>query len=426
MQNAAYELGVDPADFRKQNFIKPEQFPYKSATGFEYDSGDYQAAMDLALEKLGYDDLRREQEEARAEGKLIGIGLASFTEVVGAGHGADYDIAGLRMNDGAELRIHPTGKAVLKLSVKSQGQGHETTFAQIVAEELGLQPEDVEVQEGDTDNTPYGLGTYASRSTPVSGAATAMVSRRIRAKAQKIAAHLLEASEDDLEWENGRFVVKGAPEKSKTIADVAFAAYTNIPEGMEGGLEGVYYYDPPNMTYPFGTYAVVVEIDRGTGAWKVRRCVAVDDCGVRINPMIVEGQITGGLTEGFAIAAMQLIDFDEEGNCIGANFMDYLDPHRLGDAEVRARGDGDALAAPPARRQGRRRVGHGRRARRVRERRRGRARARRRPQPRDAGDVRQGLGGPPGGRAGRVTSTLVSPEHAHSQPCPGVRPLDMA
>ena len=326
VQTAAYETGVDPVDFRKQNFIKPEQFPYKSATGFEYDSGDYGAAMDLALEKLGYADLRREQEEARAEGRLIGIGVASFTEVVGAGHGADYDIAGLRMNDGAELRIHPTGKAVLKLSVKSQGQGHETTFAQIVAEELGLQPEDVEVQEGDTDHTPYGLGTYASRSTPVSGAATSMVSRRIRAKAQKIAAHLLEASEDDLEWEKGRFVVKGAPEKSKTIQDVAFAAYTNIPEGMEGGLEGVYYYDPPNMTYPFGTYAVVVEIDRGTGAWKVLRCVAVDDCGVRINPMIVAGQITGGLTEGFAIAAMQLIDFDEDGNCIGSNFMDYLIP----------------------------------------------------------------------------------------------------
>jgi carbon-monoxide dehydrogenase large subunit len=326
VQTAAYELGVDPAEFRGNNFIKPEQFPYKSATGFEYDSGDYKKAMDMALEKLGYDDLRREQEEARKEGKLIGIGLASFTEVVGAGPGAQYDIAGLRMNDGAELRIHPTGKAVLKLSVKSQGQGHETTFAQIVAEELGLQPEDIEVQEGDTDNTPYGLGTYASRSTPVSGAATAMVSRRVRNKAKKIAAHLLEASEEDLEWEGGRFVVKGAPEKTKTIQDVAFAAYTNMPQGLECGLEGVYYYDPPNMTFPFGTYAVVVEIDRGTGAWKVRRVVAVDDCGVRINPMIVEGQIMGGLTEGFGIAAMELITFDEDGNCIGANFMDYLLP----------------------------------------------------------------------------------------------------
>ena len=230
------------------------------------------------------------------------------------------------MNDGAELRIHPTGKAILKLSVKSQGQGHETTFAQIVAEELGLQPEDVEVQEGDTDNTPYGLGTYASRSTPVSGAATAMVSRRVRNKAKKIAAHLLEASEDDIDFEDGRFVVKGAPEKAKTIQEVAFAAYTSVPEGVECGLEGVYYYDPPNMTYPFGTYAVVVEVDRGTGTWKVLKMVAVDDCGVRINPMIVEGQIMGGLTEGFAIAAMQQIAFDEDGNCIGSNFMDYLIP----------------------------------------------------------------------------------------------------
>ncbi len=326
VQTAAYELGEDPVEFRRRNFVRSDQFPYRSATGFEYDSGDYEAALDLALEKLGYEELKREQAEAREQGKLVGIGIASFTEVVGAGHGSDYAIAGLRMNDGAELRIHPTGKAVLKLSVKSQGQGHETTFAQIVAEELGLQPEDVEVQEGDTDHTPYGLGTYASRSTPVSGAATSMVARKIRKKAQAIAAHLLEASEEDLEWSAGRFSVKGAPEKSTSIQDVAFAAYTNIPEGMEGGLEGVHYYDPPNMTYPFGTYAVVVEVDRGTGAWKVRKVVAVDDCGVRINPMLVEGQIMGGLTEGFAIAAMELIDFDEDGNCIGANLMDYLIP----------------------------------------------------------------------------------------------------
>ena len=326
VQTAAYELGVDPAEFRRTNFVKPDQFPYRSATGFEYDSGDYGAAMDKALEMVGYDDLRREQAEARGQGRLLGIGVASFTEVLGAGHGKEYDIAGLRMNDGAELRIHPTGKAVLKLSVKSQGQGHETTFAQIVAEELGLQPEDVEVQEGDTDHTPYGLGTYASRSTPVSGAATAMVARKIREKAKTIAAHLLEASPDDLEWEAGRFSVKGAPEKSTTIQDVAFAAYTNIPEGTEGGLEGVHYYDPPNMTFPFGTYAVVVEIDRGTGEWKVQRVVAVDDCGVRINPMIVEGQLMGGLAEGYGIAAMELITFDEDGNCIGANFMDYLLP----------------------------------------------------------------------------------------------------
>jgi carbon-monoxide dehydrogenase large subunit len=323
---AAHELGVDPAEFRVQNFIKPDQFPYESATGFVYDSGDYEKALRLALEKLGYDELRREQAEAREQGRLIGIGLASFTEVVGAGHGKEYDIAGLRMFDSAELRIHPTGKAILKLGVKSQGQGHETTFAQIVAEELGIPYEDIEVQEGDTDNTPYGLGTYASRSTPVAGAATAVISRKLRDKARTIAAHLLEASEDDLEWEEDRFSVKGAPDRAKTIQEIAFAAYTDLPDGVEAGLEGVHYYDPPNMTFPFGTYAVVVEVDRGTGAWKVQRVVAVDDCGVRINPMIVEGQIMGGLTEGFAIAAMELITFDEDGNCIGSNFTDYLLP----------------------------------------------------------------------------------------------------
>ncbi len=323
---AANELGVDPAEFRVQNFIKPDQFPYESATGFVYDSGDYEKALRLALEKLGYEDLRKEQAEAREQGKLIGIGLASFTEVVGAGHGKEYDIVGLRMFDSAELRVHPTGKAILKLGVKAQGQGHETTFAQIVAEELGIPYEDVEVQEGDTDNTPYGLGTYASRSTPVAGAATAVIARKLRDKARMIAAHLLEAAEDDLEWERGRFSVKGAPDRAKTIQDVAFAAYTDLPEGLEAGLEGVHYYDPPNMTFPFGSYAVVVEVDRGTGQWKVRRVVAVDDCGVRINPMIVEGQIMGGLTEGFGIAAMELITFDEEGNCIGSNFIDYLLP----------------------------------------------------------------------------------------------------
>ncbi|HEV8372802.1 MAG TPA: aerobic carbon-monoxide dehydrogenase large subunit, partial [Actinomycetota bacterium] len=295
MQNAATELGIDPAELRRRNFIQPEQFPYRSAVGWEYDSGDYPRALDLALDQLGYQELRREQKERFQRGELMGIGIASFTEVVGAGHGTEYDIAGLRMFDSAELRIHPTGKAILKIGVKTQGQGHETTFAQIVAAELGIQPEDVSVMHGDTDNTPYGLGTYASRSTPVGGAATAMVARKLREKATRIAAHLLEVAEEDVEYAEGRFSVRGAPDQAKTIQDVAFAAYTNLPVGMEAGLEGVTYYDPPNMTFPFGTYCVVVDIDKGTGAWKVRKMVAVDDCGVRINPMIVEGQIHGGL-----------------------------------------------------------------------------------------------------------------------------------
>jgi len=324
--NAAIELGVDQAEFRMKNFIKPEQFPYQSATGWVYDSGDYPKAMNVALEKLGYDELRRDVEARRKKGEVTGIGVASFTEVVGAGHGADFDILGLRMFDSAELRVHPTGKALLRMGTKSQGQGHETTFAQIVTEELGIPAADIAVEEGDTDTAPYGLGTYASRSTPVAGAATAMVARKLRDKAKKIASHLLEAAEEDLEWENGRFFVKGSPDRAKTIQEIAFAAYTNVPEGMEAGLEGVHYYDPPNMTYPFGTYAVVVDVDRGTGQVKVRRMVAVDDCGVRINPMIVEGQIHGGLTEGFGIAFMELITFDAEGNCIGSNFTDYLLP----------------------------------------------------------------------------------------------------
>lgn len=327
VSNAAQELGMDPAELRRKNFIKPEQFPYTSATGFVYDSGDYEAAMDLALGKAGYAELRAEQQRRRAEGgMLLGIGMATMTEVLGAGPSRDYDILGIKMFDSAELRVHPTGKAILKLGVRHQGQGHETTFAQIVAHELGIPPTDILVQEGDTDNTPYGLGTYASRSTPVAGAATSMVARTLREKARKIAAYLLEVSEDDLEWEHDRFSVKGAPSQAKTIQEIAFAAYTNHPLGMEAGLEGVHYYDPPNLTFPFGTYVVVVEVDPETGEWTPVHVVAVDDCGVRINPMIVEGQIMGGLTEGYAMSAMQEISFDTDGNCIGSNFMDYLLP----------------------------------------------------------------------------------------------------
>jgi carbon-monoxide dehydrogenase large subunit len=326
VQTAAYELGIDPADFRFKNFIQPEQMPYESPTGFVYDSGDYPTALRAALDEVGYEQLREEQAAARAEGRLIGIGIAHFTEAVGAGPSHTYDIAGLKMFDSAELRVHPTGKAILKLGTRAQGQGHETTFAQIVAQELGIPVTDVKVVEGDTDNTPYGLGTYASRSTPVAGGATAVVARKLADKARLIAAHLLEAADEDIELENGKLFVKGTPDKSVTIQDVALAAYTNVPDGMEHGFEDVHYYDPPNLTYPYGSYVVVVEVDAETGVWKVQRMVALDDCGVRINPMIVEGQIHGGLTEGFAMSSMQWITFDEDGNCIGSNFMDYLIP----------------------------------------------------------------------------------------------------
>jgi aerobic carbon-monoxide dehydrogenase large subunit len=326
MDVLAQDLKLDPAELRRRNFIPPDKFPYLSPLGWSYDSGNYQGALDLALEKIGYNELRKEQVEKRKRGELMGIGISSFTEIVGAGPSHTFDILGLKMFDSAELRVHPTGKAIMRMGTKSQGQGHETTYAQIVAQELGIPAADVAIEEGDTDTAPYGLGTYASRSTPTSGAAAALAARKVREKARKIAAHLLEVSEEDLEWEPGKFSVKGAPGKSKTIQEVAFAAYTNFPQGMEPGLEAVHYYDPPNLTFPFGTYIAVVDIDKGTGEVKVRRFVAVDDCGNIINPMIVEGQVHGGLTEGMAIAFMQEISYDENGNVQGGTFMDYLVP----------------------------------------------------------------------------------------------------
>ena len=325
----AQKLRMDPAELRMRNFIKPEQFPYKSVLGWEYDSGDYPRALKLALDKIGYAELRKEQAEKRKRGELMGIGICSFTEIVGAGPAKDFDILGLKMFDSAEIRVHPTGKAIARFGTKSQGQGHETTYAQIVAEELGIPAAHVQVEEGDTDTAPYGLGTYASRSTPTAGAAGAMAARKIRDKARKLAAHLLEVSPSDLEWETGKFYVKGAPQKSKTIQECAFAAYTNHPQGMEAGLEATHYYDPPNLTFPFGSYICVVDIDRGTGEVRVRRFVAVDDCGNIINPMIVDGQIHGGLTQGIGPALYEEISYDSEGNISGGSFLDYYVPTAL-------------------------------------------------------------------------------------------------
>src|SRR6266699_1758680 len=271
----AQKLNMDPAELRMKNFIRPEQFPYKSVLGWEYDSGNYGAALKKAMGIIGYDALRKEQAEKRKKGELMGIGICSFTE------------------------------------------------------ELGIPAAHVQVEEGDTDTAPYGLGTYASRSTPTSGAACALAARKIRDKAKKIAAHLLEVSEQDLEWEPGKFFVKGAPQMAKTIQECAFAAYTNHPQGMEAGLEAVHYYDPPNLTFPFGSYICVVDIDRGTGDVKVRRFVAVDDCGNIINPMIVDGQIHGGLTQGIGPALYEEISYDDEGNVSGGSFLDYYVPTAL-------------------------------------------------------------------------------------------------
>jgi carbon-monoxide dehydrogenase large subunit len=327
----AHELDMDPAELRIRNLLKPDQFPYESKTGWVYDSGNYEPALRQAMDMVGYDELRREQAEKLERGELMGIGVSFFTEAVGAGPRKDMDILGLGMADGCELRVHPTGKAVVRLSVKTQGQGHETTYAQIVAEEIGIPPADIEVVHGDTDNTPFGLGTYGSRSTPVSGAAAALVARKVRDKAQIIASGILEVSVADLEWVKGSFQVKGDPTSSVTIQDIAMRAHGagDLPDGIEGALEAQICYNPSNLTYPFGAYICVVDVDSGTGQVTVRRFVAVDDCGTRINPMIIEGQVHGGLTDGIGMALMEIMAFDPDGNCLSSSLMDYLIPTAL-------------------------------------------------------------------------------------------------
>ena len=328
----AAKLGMDAAEIRRVNFIKKEQFPYNSALGWEYDSGDYHTAWDKALKSVGYDKLRVEQAQQLADfnagktRKLMGIGLTHFTEIVGAGPVKNCDILGLGMFDSCEIRIHPTGSAIARLGTISQGQGHATTFAQILASEIGIPADDITIEEGDTDTAPYGLGTYGSRSTPVAGAATAMAARKIRAKAQMIAAYLLEVHDDDVEFDIDRFVVKGAPERFKTMKELAFAAYNQAIPGLEPGLEAVSYYDPPNMTYPFGAYICVLDINVDTGEVDIRSFYALDDCGTRINPMIIEGQVHGGLTEALAIALGQELAYDDMGNVTTATLMDFFIP----------------------------------------------------------------------------------------------------
>ena len=350
----AHDIGKDPAQLRMENFIRKEQFPYKTPTGWEYDSGDYAPALQKAMDMIDYAGLRKEQAEKRERGELMGIGISSFTEIVGAGPSHDFDILGLKMFDSCEIRVHPTGKVLARIGVQTQGQGHETTFAQIIAEELGFPVQDIKIEYGDTDTAPYGLGTYASRSTPVAGAAAAMAARKIQAKARTLAAHLMEVSEDDLDWEPGKFSVKGSPDRSKTIQEIAFAAYTNHPQGMEAGLEAVNYYDPPNLTFPFGSLHLRRRYRQGHGPGQ--------------HPA-VRGR--GRLRQHHQSDDRRRTDprRPDDGPCPGALRGDRLRragqqhvrhahglprSHRHGDTGLGGRQDRDAVAPPPDRGEGRR------------------------------------------------------------------------
>src|SRR5579875_388523 len=316
MDLVADELGLDPAEVRRRNFIPPEAFPYKTPTGPTYDTGDYAKALDKALAAADYAGLRAEQERLRQQGRYIGIGISTFTEICGFG---PYE--------SANVRVEPTGQVTVATGVSPHGQGSETTFAQIVADELGVSLDDIVVVHGDTARTPQGIGTMGSRSLAVGGTALYRAVQEVRAKAIRIAAHLLEAAPEDIELRDGKFAVKGAPGRAKTLAEIARAAYSgSLPEDIEPGLESLDFFRPPSTTFPFGADVAVVEVDPETGVISLRRYVAVDDCGRVISPLLVEGQVHGGLTQGIAQALWEQVVYDESGQLITGTLMDYPVP----------------------------------------------------------------------------------------------------
>jgi len=330
MDLLARELRMDPAEIRRKNFIPKEQFPYTTATGLQYDSGDYEATLDRALELVNYQQLRREQEELRAQGRYLGIGFSTYVEVCGLAPSAAAGAMGFQggLWESATVRVHPSGKVSVFTGSNPHGQGEETTFAQLVADELGVPIDDVEIVHGDTEMIPFGMGTYGSRSLAVGGTAVIMATRKIKDKATKIAAHLLEVAPEDVAFENGRFFVKGAPDRAKTFQEVAGAAYLawSMPEGVTPGLEETHFHDPINNTFPFGCHICVVEVDPDTGRVSFRQYVAVDDVGNVVNPMIVDGQVHGGIAQGLAQAVYEFAAYDESGQLLTATMMDYAIP----------------------------------------------------------------------------------------------------
>ena len=336
----AAELGVDPAELRRKNLIPKFEDGHDVATGLTYDSGDYELSLNMALEHVNYQELRKEQAHGREHHEYMGIGISCYCEICGLGPSQVAGAVGFGAGlwEAATIRFTPTGKASVYVGVSPHGQGEETTFAQIVADELGVAVDDVDVIHGDTANTPMGWGTYGSRTTVVGGAAVALSSRKLKEKAKALAAHLLEAAEADIEYEDGKFFVRGSPDQSKTIQDIALMANVawNMPEGMEPGMEASAFYDPPNFTYPFGAHVAVVTVDADNGLVELKRYVAVDDCGPQVNPMIVEGQVHGGVVQGAGQALWEGAVYSENGQLLTGSMMDYALPkaHMVPDIET--------------------------------------------------------------------------------------------
>jgi carbon-monoxide dehydrogenase large subunit len=330
LDKLAHELRIDPVEIRRRNLIAPFDNGHDVVTGLKYDSGNYQAALDKALTHIGYDTLRAEQAAARDHGRYIGIGVVTYVEICGLGPSQVAGAIGFQggLWESAIVRVHPSGKVNVFIGASPHGQGEETTFAQVVADELGFAVDDIKIFHGDTDNTPMGWGTYGSRTTAVGGAALAVATRKIKEKARLLASHLLEAAVEDMDYADGRFFVKGSPDRFKTIQDISLMANVawNLPQGMEAGLEASSFYDPPNFTYPFGTHVAVVEVERDTGHVRLKRYVAVDDCGPQINPVIVEGQVHGGVVQGIGQALWEEAVYDENAQLLTGSLADYAIP----------------------------------------------------------------------------------------------------
>jgi carbon-monoxide dehydrogenase large subunit len=326
----AVELGTDPVELRRKNLIPKFLDGHDVASGLTYDSGDYEPLLDKVLDHVDYAALRQEQAQMRENGSYMGIGVTCYAEICGLGPSQVAGAVGFGggLWESAIVRFHPTGKVNVYSGISPHGQGEETTFAQLISDELGVDVDDVTIVHGDTSNTPMGWGTYGSRTTAVGAVAMVLAARKIKEKARLLAAHLLEAAEADVEYADGQFFVKGSPDQSKSIQEMATMANVawNLPEGMEPGLEASAFYDPPNFVYPFGTHVAVVEVDKDNGHIVIKRYVAGDDCGPQINPMIVEGQVHGGVVQGWGQTLWEGAIYDDNGQLLTGSMTDYALP----------------------------------------------------------------------------------------------------